>query len=156
MRAMQGILLTSALVAIAAPVELWAQGRGRGHGKRIEERRIEARFESSDRDRVLVRGRDGLVIVDRRILDDRHRFDRRRGQGPAFCRSGAGHPVHGRRWCIEKGWGLGRGDVFDDGRVIVRRDGGRVIVRRDDDVVIRRRDRRDTIERIVDKILLGD
>lgn len=28
-------------------------------------------------------------------------------RGPAFCRSGQGHPVHGRRWCIEKGFGLG-------------------------------------------------
>jgi hypothetical protein len=32
---------------------------------------------------------------------------RARGNGPAFCRSGEGHPVHGRRWCIDKGWGLG-------------------------------------------------
>lgn len=30
---------------------------------------------------------------------------------PAFCRSGAGHPVWGRSWCIDKGFGLG-----DDGR----------------------------------------
>lgn len=28
-------------------------------------------------------------------------------KGPAFCRSGAGHPVFGRRWCAEKGFGLG-------------------------------------------------
>lgn len=28
-------------------------------------------------------------------------------KGPAFCRSGAGHPVHGRRWCLQKGFGLG-------------------------------------------------
>jgi hypothetical protein len=26
---------------------------------------------------------------------------------PAFCRTGEGHPVFGRRWCIEKGFGLG-------------------------------------------------
>jgi len=26
---------------------------------------------------------------------------------PAFCRSGAGHPVYGRSWCVEKGFGLG-------------------------------------------------
>lgn len=32
---------------------------------------------------------------------------RARGRGPAFCRSGAGHPVHGRRWCLQKGFGLG-------------------------------------------------
>jgi hypothetical protein len=29
------------------------------------------------------------------------------GQGPPFCRSGEGHPVHGRRWCAEHGWPLG-------------------------------------------------
>lgn len=28
-------------------------------------------------------------------------------QGPSFCRSGAGHPVHGRLWCLDKGFGLG-------------------------------------------------
>ena len=27
--------------------------------------------------------------------------------GPSFCRSGAGHPVYGRQWCLEKGHGLG-------------------------------------------------
>ncbi len=26
---------------------------------------------------------------------------------PSFCRSGAGHPVWGRQWCLEKGFGLG-------------------------------------------------
>lgn len=53
------------------------------------------------------------VAVPRRVedrYDDRYdgRYrDRARGNAPAFCRSGAGHPVHGRRWCIEKGYGLG-------------------------------------------------
>lgn len=28
----------------------------------------------------------------------------RTGNGPAFCRSGEGHPVHGWEWCREKGW----------------------------------------------------
>jgi hypothetical protein len=27
--------------------------------------------------------------------------------GPAFCRSGAGHPVYGRQWCLDHGFGLG-------------------------------------------------
>jgi len=26
------------------------------------------------------------------------------GQGPPFCRNGQGHPVHGQRWCQDKGW----------------------------------------------------
>lgn len=83
------------------------------------------------------------------------------GNGPAFCRSGAGHPVHGWAWCREKGWdraGVSRvdrnGRVIDrDGRVIDR-DGrvidrdGRIITRdggiivpdsRDGDIAIPRR-----------------
>src|SRR5688500_14694607 len=27
-----------------------------------------------------------------------------KGGGPAFCRSGAGHPVFGMAWCQERGW----------------------------------------------------
>ncbi len=27
------------------------------------------------------------------------------GNGPAFCRNGQGHPVHGWEWCRQKGWG---------------------------------------------------
>lgn len=30
-----------------------------------------------------------------------------RANAPAFCRSGEGHPVWGREWCIDKGFGLG-------------------------------------------------
>lgn len=26
------------------------------------------------------------------------------GNGPPFCRSGAGHPAHGMSWCVQKGW----------------------------------------------------
>lgn len=32
-----------------------------------------------------------------------------RGNLPSFCRTGAGHPRFGRRWCVEKGFGLGGG-----------------------------------------------
>lgn len=32
-----------------------------------------------------------------------------KGNGPSFCRSGAGHPVFGWEWCRERGWdGSGR------------------------------------------------
>lgn len=30
-----------------------------------------------------------------------------RPAGPPFCRSGVGHPVHGRLWCLRHGFGLG-------------------------------------------------
>jgi hypothetical protein len=38
------------------------------------------------------------------VYDRRGRRDDPRGSGPAFCRNGRGHPVHGWRWCVEKGW----------------------------------------------------
>lgn len=74
-------------------------------------------------DRVRIDDRDGFTIVrngdDRELfrLDDdedlgawrmRRMGDRRpNDQSPAFCRSGEGHPVWGREWCIDKGFGLG-------------------------------------------------
>ena len=36
--------------------------------------------------------------------------DRRNDKGPAFCRNGSGHPVFGLRWCVERGYGMGRMD----------------------------------------------
>lgn len=46
--------------------------------------------------------------------------------GPAFCRSGAGHPVYGRGWCVDKGFALGSQDwrSIEIGRVILRRTDG--------------------------------
>lgn len=101
-----------------------------------DDRRIVIRGDRDDRrvrrqdGRIILRDGNGRVIV---IGDDRidERFRARRGRGPAFCRSGAGHPVFGRRWCLEKGFGLGdRDDVFfEDGRVIFWDDDSPVIVR---------------------------
>lgn len=66
-------------------------------------------------DRVSIMNRDGDVLLN---LDD----DRARRLGrwdvnvlhpelssgaPSFCRSGAGHPVWGRQWCLDKSFGLG-------------------------------------------------
>lgn len=79
---------------LAAPESAEAQGKSREKERERPEliRRGEARGERDDR------------------LD---RYDSRSGvredRGPAFCRSGEGHPVHGRRWCVEKGFGLGGG-----------------------------------------------
>lgn len=49
-----------------------------------------------------------------------YRRGNNRGGGPAFCRSGEGHPVFGRAWCREKGFGLGG---YDDGYWERRRPG---------------------------------
>lgn len=63
-------------------------------------------------------GRDRQDRRDRRDRDDdrdeEERYEDRgkRGKGPQFCRNGQGHPVHGRQWCADKGFGLGsRGGV---------------------------------------------
>lgn len=64
---------------------------------------------------VWVRNRKGDLLV--ALDDDRARTlgvwqvspvnDRVTGGSPSFCRSGAGHPVWGRQWCLDKGFGLG-------------------------------------------------
>ena len=72
-----------------------------------------------DRDRRYDRERDRRYDLDRnrrydpRDIYDRgdifeRRDDRYDARGPAFCRSGEGHPVKGRQWCRDKGFGLGR------------------------------------------------
>lgn len=64
---------------------------------------------------VSVRNRKGDLLL--ALDDDRARNlgawrvsplnDRVKDGSPSFCRSGAGHPVWGRQWCIDKGFGLG-------------------------------------------------
>ncbi|HUG39914.1 MAG TPA: hypothetical protein VMM12_05495 [Longimicrobiales bacterium] len=66
--------------------------------------------------------REGGGIFDR-VRDDRAGDT---GGSPAFCRSGEGHPVWGREWCVDKGFGLGNdgglwGRVSDVDDVILRR-----------------------------------
>jgi hypothetical protein len=66
-------------------------------------------------DRLRLLNRSGVLLLD--LDEDRARNvgkwelvalnDRVREGAPAFCRSGAGHPVFGREWCLEKGFGLG-------------------------------------------------
>jgi hypothetical protein len=72
------------------------------------------------------RDRDRDDWYENRRDRDSHWLNTRRGNGngPAFCRSGAGHPVYGRQWCISKGFGLGRDVRWDRVRwddVIFRR-----------------------------------
>lgn len=83
--------------------------------------------------RVQVLNRNRAVLVD--WDDDRELgnwtvvtepFKDRKG-APSFCRSGAGHPVWGRQWCIDKGFGLGVDNdvrwsrVIDPSNVIITR-----------------------------------
>jgi hypothetical protein len=77
--ALRGLLLALAVLLCGA-AGLDAQGRGGGRGQVTE---------------------DGLVVLPAQA-------ERGRGQAPAYCRSGAGHPTAGRQWCLAKGFGLGR------------------------------------------------
>jgi hypothetical protein len=58
---------------------------------------------------VDVRG-SGQTIIPLPRGDQRTRGNARAQQGPKFCQNGQGHPVHGRQWCRDKGFG---GGVFD-------------------------------------------
>ena len=83
--------------------------------------------------RVRVLNRSGAVLLE--LDDDRDigiwrsvtEPHRNKSGSPSFCRSGAGHPVWGRQWCIDKGFGLGNdGDirwtrVIDPGDIMIRR-----------------------------------
>ncbi len=70
----------------------------------------------NDGGRLRVLNRSGALLLD--LDDDRARDlgswrlrrlgDRQpAGNAPAFCRGGQGHPVFGREWCLDKGFGLG-------------------------------------------------
>ena len=59
----------------------------------------------NDRDRRVYDRRGD--VSDRGDIYDRDVRSGTRQQGPAFCRSGAGHPTKGRQWCYDKGYNLG-------------------------------------------------
>lgn len=106
---------------------------------------------SSD-DRLAVLNRKNEVLLD---LDPRNARElgswevRRLGDqpphagSPAFCASGAGHPVWGREWCIDKGFGLGGGSVLWSRGTV-------------DDVIFRRRGDRDRVDRGSLEEVLGE
>ncbi len=103
-------------------------------------------------DRLRVQNRRGDILLElgdedaRRLgaWDVRRLGDRRPSEhAPAFCRSGAGHPVWGRQWCLDKGFGLGSQRGYVWGRSTI------------DDIIWRRTDR-DRLDRggLID--VLGD
>lgn len=55
---------------------------------------------AQSRSRHASRRNDGEIVI---VLGS-DRISDRRASGPAFCRSRAGHPVHGRAWCWQKGF----------------------------------------------------
>lgn len=85
---------------------------------RWHDRYRQDRFRSHDRYHS-----DRIGPFDRRRESGRQSWRGGDAKGPAFCRSGQGHPVFGRRWCLDKGFGLDRarwrrGDIGD---IIFRR-----------------------------------
>jgi len=96
---------------------------GRGHG--LAGDAVNVRSENG-RVRLLNRRGDVLMDMDADRYGDigawrlRRMGDQRpRGNAPAFCRSGEGHPVWGREWCLDKGFGLGSraGTIWSRGTI---------------------------------------
>ncbi|HET6362341.1 MAG TPA: hypothetical protein VFH11_09790 [Gemmatimonadota bacterium] len=158
MKLLRSTLPLALALAVALPTTAWAQGRGNANGNKHKNKheqrvividrdddddddhdRIRILNRDRDRDRVVVRDRDRDRFVLRNsgrtiILDDDDFFwyPVRSDRGPSFCRSGAGHPVFGIQWCLQKGYGIGRpGAVFFWGDDVFLRDQTRVIVLRD-------------------------
>lgn len=154
MRAM--LLAVAAGAILALPADSFAQsGRARGSAQgRVEQR--EGRSSGTARGRVDTRRDDRYDRRDDRRYDDRRDRDRRydygrgsrNGNGPAFCRNGRGHPVHGRQWCRDKGWDRDR-DWDRRDRDRRDRDWDRVDW---GDIIFGRRDRRS--DRLSSNILL--
>jgi hypothetical protein len=130
------------MLAVGASLAIGAVTAGPAAAQSGRDRAEAARRGEVDRDR------QGSVIIrdDRRYETRRDRdwdsdrdsdwdSDRRYKTGkknaPPFCRNGAGHPVHGREWCRQKGYDTGYGvyDRVDWRDVVLRR--GRYDVRRD-------------------------
>lgn len=104
---MTRLSLAATLAAALFAVPATAEAQGRGNGKDRDSNRPELVRRGDDR-------RDDRRDDDR--WDDIRRSEDRRGearQGPPFCRNGQGHPVHGRQWCYDRGFGADRGILLD-------------------------------------------
>ena len=170
MRNVMRLAVAAMALAVALPVAVSAQGNGRGPGTQgrnedRDRRDPQGRYENDRRDRDdddryerrrdddgwynQRRGGDDDWYENRRDRGDRWEQERRgNGQGPAFCRSGAGHPVYGRQWCVQKGFGLGRNVRWDRVRwddVIFRRP----MPRRDYEL------RRDVLQDVLGSVVFG-
>lgn len=113
--------------AVAAGALAYAYTRGRQNDFRMDD--------AGNRVRILNRRGDALVDLDDERAENLGRWrvgvldDQVRDGAPSFCRSGAGHPVWGREWCIDKGFGLGAyndyrwGRTTDIGNIVFPRSG---------------------------------
>jgi hypothetical protein len=101
-----------------------SQGQQERDTQAERQRQREQEWERQQRERD--REREWERQRDRDRGRDTYGRQQQRGGSPAFCRSGAGHPVHGRQWCREKGFGLGseRWDTRRMGDIILRQPRG--------------------------------
>ena len=114
-------------LALVLPASVWAQGRGHGRGHDTSARA--ERPDVSDRGSIVLRDGDRTIVLHD---NDVRRYQVRSDRGPRFCRSGAGHPVFGLDWCLDKGVGIGQpGSWFLRDDDLFLRDRNRVIVLRD-------------------------
>jgi hypothetical protein len=94
------------------PERIAAGALGRGIARGLRDDDVVIRENGN---RISLLNRSGVVLVD--LDDERARNlggwrvqpydDDVKSGAPAFCRSGEGHPVWGREWCVNKGFGLG-------------------------------------------------
>jgi hypothetical protein len=90
-----------------------AADRNRGAGNRDDDRvrDVERSREQQRADERLRAERERQREWDRQRERDRQRgrdgYGSTQRPGPSFCRDGSGHPVKGRQWCRDKGFGLG-------------------------------------------------
>ena len=117
------VVLACAVGAVLAPQPVEAQQSGdwwewalgevvRGSGS------LGVAGDPKDRDRsggVLSDILGGMDRDDRDHDRDEREARGRRGEarGPVFCRNGRGHPVHGRQWCRDKGFGTRSGPIWE-------------------------------------------
>ena len=118
-------------VSNRAPERIAAGALSRGHARGLDDDDVVIR---QNGDRISMFNRSGVLLLD--LDDDRARnlgnwrvhpyYDEVKSGAPSFCRSGEGHPVFGREWCLQKGFGLGDyrdlrwGRTTDVGDIIFR------------------------------------
>lgn len=97
-------------VAMASPAFAQKGEHGKGHAKGTEKQKTEVEYKQHTDKRGNVVGEYKQNVDGRKV-----QYQTRNGVvtsvkskgSPAFCRSGSGHPVYGRSWCVQKGFGLG-------------------------------------------------
>ena len=99
---LSAILAFGLALGLAAPAE--AQRRADRDDRR--ERQDEHRYGDRQGYDGARKGRSDDGRVSTRRDSDRNTRNARneRGNGPSFCRSGAGHPNFGWQWCRDRGW----------------------------------------------------